>query len=239
VEAFLDLVDAAWAEILGCSVSLLQTPGVHLVPGGKKVGSYRAVYMARLGDSVLVYAPPSHEEAVRQVLSAAPPEGLFSPESCLKIAGSDGQVVLGPYWHGFVDAAHFRALEGAGERVERDDPGLANLRRACDEQEWSEAGFGQPGELVYGLRLGGLMVAAGTMVDYRGMPADVGVITHPRFRSRGLARRLASRMTEEQLPAVGVVRYTAHETNLPSLAVARSLGFIGRGENLAIHLKAA
>jgi GNAT superfamily N-acetyltransferase len=193
--------------------------------------------MAHIRDSVLVYAPPSHKEAVRQVLSAAPPEGVFSPESCVKIAGPNSEAILGPYWHGFVDAAHFRAFEGAGERVERDDPGLADLRRACGEDEWSEAGFLQEGP-VYGLRLGDLMAAAGIMVDYRAMPADVGVITHPRFRGRGLARRLASRMTEEQLPAVGVVRYSALQTNLPSLAVARSLGFIGRGENLAIGVKA-
>ncbi len=77
------------------------------------------------------------------------------------------------------------------------------------------------------------MVAAGNMTDYRAMPADVGVVTHPGFRGRGWARRLVSHMTAEQLPTVGVVRYRALQTNLPSLAVASSLGFIGRGEDLA------
>ena len=81
-------------------------------------------------------------------------------------------------------------------------------------------------------------MAAGNMTEFRSMPADVGVITHPGFRGRGLARRLVSYMTAEQLPAVGVVRYRALQTNLPSLAIASSLGFVGRGENLAIRLKA-
>jgi predicted GNAT family acetyltransferase len=82
-------------------------------------------------------------------------------------------------------------------------------------------------------------VAAGNMTDYRAVLADVGVITHPRFRGRGFAQRLVSHMTQEQLPAVGVMRYRALQTNLASLAVARSLGFIGRGENLAIRLNGA
>jgi GNAT superfamily N-acetyltransferase len=240
VEALLDVVDVAWAEALGCSVSLLHTPGPHLVIGGLGLGGYRGVYMARVGNSVLVYAPPSHEAIARQVLSATAPEDIFSSTTCLKIAGSDGQVVLGPSWHGFIDVAHFQAAQGAaGERVDRADPALRELRRACGDREWFEAGFGDTEGLFYALRRDGGIVSAGNMTDYRTMPADVGVLTHPERRGRGMAQRLVSHMTQERLPDVGVVRYRALQTNLPSLAVARSLGFIGRGENLAIRLKPA
>jgi GNAT superfamily N-acetyltransferase len=240
METLLDHVDAAWAEALGCSVSLLAAPGPHIVTGGPGLAGYRGVYMARLGRSVLVYAPPTREVTARQVLSAAAPEDVFSADTCLKIAGPGGHVVLGPSWHGFVDVAHFQAAEGAaGERIERDDPELGQLRRACSDDDWSEAGFADPEGLVYGLLQERVMVAAGNMTDYRTMPADVGVVTHPGFRGRGWARRLVSHMTAEQLPTVGVVRYRALQTNLPSLAVASSLGFIGRGENLAIRLKMA
>ena len=228
------------AVALGCSASLLAAPGPHLVSGGPGLAGYRGVYMARLGGSVLVYAPSTHQATARQFLSAAPPEDVFSAESCLKIAGAEGQAVLGPSWHGFVDVGHLRAAEGAaGERIECDDPELEELHWACGEEEWSEAGFTHLEGRVYGLRLHGGMAAAANMTDYRGMRADVGVITHPRFRGRGLARRLVSHMTAEQLPTVGVVRYRALQTNLASLAVASSLGFIGRGENLAIRLKLA
>ncbi len=61
--------------------------------------------------------------AARKVLSAATPEDVFSAEPCLKIAGAEGQVVLVPAWHGFVDVAHFQAAEGAaGGRVEPTRP---------------------------------------------------------------------------------------------------------------------
>jgi GNAT superfamily N-acetyltransferase len=194
--------------------------------------------MARLGGSVLVYAPPTYEVTARQVLSAATPEDVFSAGTCLKIAGSGGHRVLGPAWHGFVDVAHFQAADGAaGVRVERDDRELGHLRRACGEDDWSEAGFADPEGMVYGLRQELVMVAAGNMTDYRAMPTDVGVVTHPGFRGRGWARRLVSHMTAEHLPTVGVVRYRALQTNLPSLAAASSLGFVARGENLALRLR--
>lgn len=115
----LEIVDAAWAEALGCPTSLLHDAGAHLVPGGAGLAGYRGLYMARLGRSVLVYAPPTHVGAARRALSAAAPEEIFSAESCLAI----------------------------------------------------------------------------------------------------------------------VVRYRALQTNLASLAVARSLGFVGRGENLAVRLR--
>ncbi len=62
------------------------------------------------------------------------------------------------------------------------------------------------------------------------MPADVGVVTHPAFRGRGLARRLVSYMVADQLPSVGVVRYRALQTNLAALVIATSLGFVGEAK---------
>jgi hypothetical protein len=180
-ETLTDLVDAAWAEDLGCSASLLHTPGPHLVLGGPGLCRYQGVYMTRLGGSVLVFAPATHQAAARRVLSDVDPEDVFSAKSCLKIAGAEGRVVLGPSWHGLIDAAHFRPVEGAtAERVELDDPGLEELCRACGEDKWAEAGFADLEGLAYGLRQDGLMVVAGNMTNYRGVPADVGVITHPR-----------------------------------------------------------
>jgi hypothetical protein len=238
VESLLRRVDAAWAEDLGCSVDLLHAPGAHLVPGGADLAGYRGLYMARFDGVVLVYSPRSHEAAARRVLLNAAPDEVFSVRSCHRMAGAEGLVVLGPAWHGFVDVAAFRPVEDAnGQRVKREGPELEVLRQACPENEWLEAGFGDPDGICYGLREGSNLVAAGNMTSYRGMPADVGVITHPAFRHRGHARRLVSYMTTDQLPAAGVVRYRALQANRGSLAIARSLGFIGRGESLAIRLR--
>jgi hypothetical protein len=39
-------------------------------------------------------------------------------------------------------------------------------------------------------------------------------------------------MISEALPTAGLIRYRALVTNSPSLAIARSLGFTGYGQNL-------
>jgi RimJ/RimL family protein N-acetyltransferase len=69
------------------------------------------------------------------------------------------------------------------------------------------------------------------MTDWRFRPADVGVLTRPDARGRGLAARLASTMVADALPVAGVVRYRALVTNRRSLAVASRLGFEPYGQN--------
>lgn len=232
-----DVVDAAWADLLGCSVELLRTQGAHLVPGSRALSNYQ-VYMARLPDSVLVWCLPGHQATARRVLSTTAVEDLFCPATCREIARVDGQLDLVAVRHSFVDRNGFHPANGAaGERLGWEDPQLDQLRQACGEEDWSQGGFeDRQGALLYGLRDGGRLVAAGNMTDFRGVPADVGIVTHPAHRGQGFARRLVSHMVAEQLSAVGLVRYRALETNVPSLAVARSLGFVARGEHLRVRL---
>jgi hypothetical protein len=62
--------------------------------------------------------------------------------------------------------------------------------------------------------------------------------TRPAARGRGLATRIAVQMISDALPAAGIIRYRALVTNSPSLAIARSLGFVGCGQNLIARLPA-
>ena len=50
--------------------------------------------------------------------------------------------------------------------------------------------------------------------------------------------KIAIQMIGDALPAAGIIRYRALATNSPSLAIARSLGFAGYGQNLIARLPA-
>ena len=91
--------------------------------------------------------------------------------------------------------------------------------------------------MLYGIEEDGL-VAAGNLTLFRGHPADVGLLTHPAARGRGLAKKIAVQMIGDALPTAGINRYRALATNSPSLAIARSLGFAGYGQNLIARLPA-
>jgi Acetyltransferase (GNAT) family len=228
---------AAWAEALGCDLRLLGEPGAQMVPGGAGLRGRNAVYMAEVRAAVLVYCPGRLRPRAAAVLASTPPGHLFTPGACAQIADVGEARILGPSWHGFTDAGHFTpAVPGAGRRLDRGDPLLAGLREACGETEWAEGGFADPDGVLYGIEQDGRLAAAGNLTVFRGYPADVGLLTHPAARGRGLATKVAVQMIADALPAAGIIRYRALAANSPSLAIARSLGFAGYGQNLIARL---
>ncbi len=236
-----DAVDAAWAELLGCDPTLLYEPGAHLVPGGEELQGRERVLMFRVGVGTFVFCPERLRDRAARVLAEADPADAFSTAVCALIAGATESEVHGPAWHGFVDHARFVPGDGgAGRRLDRHDPLLDELTRACGDDDWGEGGFFDDAttfdDVRYAIEEEGRLVAAGNMTAYRGRPADVGLVTRPDARGRGLAKRLAVKMVSDALPAVGIVRYRALITNAASLRVAHALGFEEMGKNYRVRL---
>ena len=238
-----DVVDHAWAEALGCDVGLLRRPGVHLVPGGTRLQGLERVYLARIGDATLVSCPPSVRARAESVLAGLSPAAAFRADTCARLARTVPSQVHGPSWHGFVDPAHvLTPVEGRGRRLPTDHPLLTELRHACGDDDWAEGGFyfgddlEEEAVLVYGIEEQGRLVAAGNLTPFRARPADVGLVTRPEARGRGLATSLTVRMVTDVLPHVGVVRYRALLTNAPSLRIAASLGFQEHGRSYVAHV---
>lgn len=223
--------------MLGCDAGLLRSPGSHVVRGGPVFTGYNAVYVVRVDDAVLAYCPERIRAVASEVLDGCEADEAFTSRTLERIAGERLEVVLGPSSHSFIDSHHFAQADPEGQRVPTHDDRLAALRRACGEEEWAEAGFIFDRGVVYTLETNGHVVGAGNLTPFRDQLADVGLITHPDHRGQGVAKRLASRMIADALPEAGVVRYRAQTANAPSIAVARALGFVERGENLVARLR--
>jgi len=162
-----------------------------------------------------------------------PGDQVFTAHTCERIASGPVEI-RGPAWHGFVDDEHFvPPSQPQGGRIAPDDSQVAELRQECGEDEWIEGGFVFDDGLLYGVGAGGRLLAAGNMTPFRGLLADVGLITHLDHRGKGLAKAVASRMIMDALPEARLIRYRSRTANAASLAVALSLGFVGRGENVA------
>ncbi len=219
-----DLADRAWASALGCDVATLRTPGNHLIPGGPRMAGAPILYAMRVEDAVLLFCPPELHDRASAI-------GDWFDSDALRSLGAT--VVHGPSIHSFVDRPSFVPIaDGGGVRVERDDTRLGVLRAACGEDDWNEGGFGTDDAILYGIDVDGDLVAAGNLTAFGDVHADVGLVTHPAWRGRGLATRMASHVTFSALAATDLVRYRALATNTASLAIARKLGFVARGENL-------
>jgi len=221
-----DVVDSAWAELFG-PVDL-RSPGVRVIfdPPGL---DYRRIFLLRLGDGCTIGAPSD----ITIDVAGMSPDEVFDPD----VAGhfADG-LILGPSWHGYLDATSFVKPEPCDARRLQDGPLVDAFKGDIAPDEWSEGGFGHELDVAYGCFDGDELVAMGNMTDFAGHPADVGLVTHPKARGKGYGTRLAGAMIADALETIEVLRYRALFTNLPSMAVARKLGFVGEGANIVVRL---
>jgi RimJ/RimL family protein N-acetyltransferase len=229
------LVDADWELRLGIERSVLRGGGVHVVVA--ELGANDAMSFL-LDETCIVVVPADDVEAARAALDGLEAQAAFTADALRRLVGSDAQID-GPSSHSYADVRSFLgAADVSAQPVDGDDTSLIAFLERSDLADWAESGF--PRALssadpettrFWVLREDDRVVAAGNMTEWRGLPADVGVLTAPSRRGRGLASRLVGTMVADALPAVGVVRYRALASIVASLAVAERLGFEPYGQN--------
>jgi GNAT superfamily N-acetyltransferase len=229
------LVDAEWEERLGVDRSILRSGGVHVVRADR--GSNDAMSFL-LEETCIVVVAEDEVEPARRALAGLEPRTAFTAEALRAVVGPDARVD-GPSWHTYAGGRSFRGgADPAALPVDGTCPALLTFLQGVDVADRAEAGFPRdPGSAdpattrFWLLRDTGRVAAAGNMTGWRDLPADVGVLTSPGERGRGLAGRLVGAMVHAALPTVGVARYRALASNVASLAVARRLGFEPYGQS--------
>lgn len=230
-----DTIDAAWSAALGVDRSVLAASGTHIAtaqPGSNDIVS------VLIGRTCVVLVPPDLAEAAHDVFSGLSAEGAFTIEALGQFIGNDGRV-FGPSWHHYGDNNSLRSRpDPSAEQVIGSHPGLLTFLESNSTEDWAESGFpkepadADPNTTTFCvLRDADKIVAAGNMTDWRGAPADVGVLVHPSQRGQSFAVRLVGAMVDTALPRVGAVRYRALATNDASLSIAATLGFERYGGN--------
>lgn len=231
-----DVVDAFWSGALGIERDALHRPGVHVV-GDAPGLSHDRTFLLRIEDTCVVAVPAGRRAAVEEMVDGRSADEVFDRGFAGR-CGPRGGPVLGPSWHGYVDRPSFRSVPRsvpvrrvAGSEADA----IERLRSAVAPDEWSEGGFVPLPDATWGSFDGAELVALGNMTAWNAARSDVGLVTHPAHRGRGLAAAVASTMIGETLERTTVVRYRALVTNMASLRVAERLGFIGYGQNIVVR----
>lgn len=103
---------------------------------------------------------------------------------------------------------------------------FATLAGAAPDEEFDEAFVELDHWLVFGTFVEGRLAAAASMYPWDGTRlADLGVITLPEFRGRGLARETVLAMSAEALRRGYEPQYRCQLDNAPSVALALASGF--------------
>ncbi len=89
--------------------------------------------------------------------------------------------------------------------------------------------------MLFGCFHGPLLVAAGTCRSGDEGVLDIGILTHPVYRGHGYGRAVVSAMTAYGLAHGRVMRYRTLQANVPSLRIARALGYQEYGLTIAVR----
>jgi GNAT superfamily N-acetyltransferase len=222
-----EALDRFHAGELDCDPSLLEQPGVHLIPSGRRTrpgwGGYTVPVLAlatRVGGIVSI-RPDLTNGADQELADASRVAPLGEPhfERLRRLARRAVPYVYSLSGHAlYCDVASFRDYAGAAERLDPADRRGHDLRRRFD---------------------GEIFVVSGTRGEIASWAAiklkspevwEIAVVTEAAYRGRGYAKEVVSAATQFILGQGRLALYVHDRTNHASAKVCRSLGYVEYAE---------
>ena len=236
--ASLQAVVAFWAAQLGCSEAQLTQPSTSVVRAGPELASYRGATGVFRPPACVLAVPTDWYEPVASRLGWRPPAAVFDAILLGQVFGAAVDQVIGPAWLGYADASDVRPAPTLGTRLltAEDLPELELLAAACGRTAWEHSGIDPARPPVFGCYAGERLAAAGMLERWGDRLLQVGIVTHPGYRGRGYGKAVVSAMSAYGLATGGVLQYRTLQANLPSVGIARALGFQRFALTLAVRL---
>lgn len=217
----------------------------ELIPHGERLATYHGVYVWRMGQKTLVSLPTDMRTVVSgAVAHALDDDGsqLTNPAFWRAALGKQIERIVGPSYQGFVDTASFQPTDEQDARplTPDDQPALQRFIAACPPDDWRDSAIAPDHDPIIGLEREGVLIAlASAPLDG---PADVGVrsvgvVTLPAWRGKGAGLAAVSTLTARCLASGAILHYQTLSANLPSVAIARRLGYEEVATALAVRLR--
>jgi GNAT superfamily N-acetyltransferase len=234
-----DVIERYWAERFGCSPEQLRRPGAKVVAHTADLRGYAGLYAYRRDEACIVSVPYAYLAPAEGEFAARSVEDVFDAAPLSAILGDAAGVVIGPAAIAYSDASTFRPARTTGVRLLAggDEKLLRELTAACDATEWDHADIEYDRAPIFGCFIGNVLA---TVASYRVRSetiASIGIITHPARRGHGYARAAASAATSHALDGGLIGQWQTLEANVPSIAVARALGYVPYCRTIAVRLR--
>jgi len=227
------LATGYWAAEFGCAPDEWFAEPFRLVTHRGQFTDYHVVFGLFRHTRAVVSVPSGHAEKLRPMLTHLA-HGC-SPEALAAALEPVTKKVIGPAYLGYTSniasPAHpARALNSG------DSHAVQEMQRSCDPVEWQHGGSSIENPCS-GVFVDGQLAALAGYETWGNSIAHISVITHPAWRGRGFAGSAVAHLGQRALAARLLPQYRTLESNLPSIHVARSLGFQPYARSLAIRLK--
>jgi GNAT superfamily N-acetyltransferase len=230
-------VDAFWSSTMDVPMAELHQAGIRVYPNPPQREQWRGIYVLAFDQAVSVFAPVDHLDKVSTAVAEHDAATLLDAGAWRTTLGESVRAAYGPVAHFYLDRADgLKALAG-GRRINPNDAAaLTDLNRAVPSQEWTAAGFSGHPAVLFGLFDGDRLLAAANLTSGPDTATDVGVLTHPDARGRGLGLKVAAAAALQAISLHGIARFRALTTSAATLAIAGRLGFQPYGHNLSAYL---
>lgn len=229
-------IDAVWAHQFGITPQTFTIPSSTVLPRAALEERHRIVVF-RTAIHALVFVPPSLHERVERLAHAQPHQVLSAVQLQQHLidvpmdAGtSDAILYLDPSNVHVVDDPHIRPL------LPTDSAALSVLQQAATARERELGTIELDHSVVLGWFEQARLLGAGSLI-YDGEVADVGVLTHPAARGRGIAQRLVQALAGRGVEQGKLVQYTTMHSNVGSMRVAEASRFERYATEEALRLR--
>jgi GNAT superfamily N-acetyltransferase len=236
-----EVADRWWARDFACDPSELRPEATRVQEhAGTLVGSPR-IWILAVGPWPLV-SLPKEAMAPLAVRARRWSNALVADHAALsaEIRPLAIEKIVGPAFIGYGTSETLDVSLGAAARAlaRADDAGVARLRAVCCDEEW-EHGGSDPHEVpTFGCvsESGDVLAMAGYRV-WGGTIAHLSIVGAPSARGRGFATAAVACAAERAHSAGLVPQYRTLAANVPSMALARKLGFQPYGFSVSVRLQ--
>lgn len=231
IEHIIRKISGYWAAHLGCSSEAMFAQPLLMITHGAELADYDGIFALFRSGAAAVSFPSGRVGSLHHLLPAPP----FMPARFADAFHRAGFIVVGPAWIGYAESV--RSPSYAARSLSASDaPAAAALRAACTETEWEHGGSVIGEQPSSGVFVGGDLVALAGYEVWGGVIAHLAIITRPAFRGRGFGRSAVAHLARVALAARLIPQYRTLESNLPSMRIAESLGFLHYASSVAVRL---
>lgn len=233
------LLDEHWTATLNVEQSVWRDADV-VVASHPEPSHTDHVYLIRREDSCIIVVPQALVGSTTIACASWPSAAVFDRAFVRTLYGDAVSSIHGPFWLGYATQDTFHPVDSRGARLlgeaPADQDGLSAMRTLVSENEWIDAGFEIPAAQAYGCFVDDELVCAGTLTPFRGVPANIGVLTHPGHRTQGFGAAMLSALTAKALSHSPAAQCRVLDENRAAVRMARLLGYVEDGRSLEVVL---
>lgn len=228
IDEFRRVIDRNWAQHFGCPVAVLRAPGTTVLPEDRYAGD-GVIVLWHIGERVFVQFDPACADRLAQALRRFPPDHALSGHDLVRAWGAESvkshdtglvHYLYPPDLPDYTPPLPFalRHLTPA------DGDSMLALHNANTPEDVDEGYVEVMHEIAFGCFANDQLVAAASGYQRAGF-MDVGVLTHPEFRRKGLGKAVVGAVCEWSIRQGFIAQYRNNVQNVSSHGVAKTLNF--------------